>query len=86
MIRAAVIAAAAALAGCATQGVETEDTGYLMISKGQASALARFVGGGVDYCKATQHNLQGIEFTGGLVFDGSTCRIEITGAGDGNPK
>lgn len=70
------------LSACGTtQATMTPDTGYLMISKGKASALGSVVGG-ADYCKVVKHNLDGIEFTGQLVYDDQGCRIDVTGGNE----
>lgn len=67
------------LTGCgATPVTRDRDTGYLMISKGKAGFLATVTGSG-DYCKVTRSNLDGITFTGELVYDDKGCRIEVVG-------
>lgn len=73
------IAALLALSGCGSIASydNPEKTGYVMVSKGEASLLYRAFVGGVDYCKATQHNLDGVEFTGEIVYEGDSCRVEI---------
>lgn len=68
------------LGGCGTtRATQTEDTGYLMISKGKAGVLGA-VGAGADYCRVTRHNLEGISFQGQLIYDDQGCRIDVVGA------
>ena len=65
------------LTGCGTTG-QNPEAGYFMVSKGNASGVVRLFGGGVDYCKVTQSNLDGVTFTGQIVYDGKTCTVEAT--------
>lgn len=80
MIRVLAVAAVIALSGCGGNAVreDPERMGFIMVSKGNASGIVRMFGGGVDYCKATQYNLEGIAFTGEIVYEEDTCRVEIT--------
>jgi len=54
-----------------------ERTGYVMVSKGEASFIYRAFVGGVDYCKATQHNLSGVAFVGSITYEGDTCTVQV---------
>jgi len=67
------------LTGCGISSTRDfpERTGYMMVSKGQASLLYRAFVGGVDYCKATQHNLEGVEFVGSITYDGDKCTVQV---------
>lgn len=67
------------LAACGTiAGYESpEKTGYVMVSKGEASLVYRALVGGVDYCKATQHNLDGVAFIGSIVYEGDKCTVQV---------
>ena len=73
------------LTACGTVGSfeNPEETGYVMVSKGNASLLYSIFAGKVDYCKATQHNLKGVEFVGEIEYDGDNCRV-IVQAEDNN--
>ena len=68
------------LAGCGTTASNKTPgkTSFFMVSKGNASSLYQMIAGGVDYCKVTQHNLQGVQFTGEIKYDGETCAVEVT--------
>jgi uncharacterized protein YceK len=65
--------------GCGiTASRENPDkTGYVMVSKGEASVLYKAFVGGVDYCKATQHNLGGVTFVGSIVYEGDKCTVNV---------
>lgn len=76
-VTALVLAMLAGCVGTATPD-QQERLGYIMVSKGKASGVARLFGAGVDYCKATQYNLKGVAFTGDIVYEADTCRVEIT--------
>lgn len=67
----------ALLVGCGTTASTEfpERTSYIMVSKGEASLVYKALVGGVDYCKATQHNLEGVEFVGSIEYDGETCTV-----------
>lgn len=54
-----------------------EKTSFFMVSKGKASSLYQWVAGDIDYCKVTQHNLKGVQFTGEIQYDGDTCTVEV---------
>jgi len=64
----------AGLTACGTTGSDS----FFMVSKGEASGMARLFGAGVDFCKVTQSNLQGVTFTGDIQYDGETCTINVT--------
>lgn len=69
------------VSGCGTTGLSRtnqQELGYIMVSKGKASGAAKLIGGGADFCKATQYNLDGIKFAGAIVYAEDTCRVEIT--------
>lgn len=70
------------LTGCGTTATQEdpERMGFIMVSQGQASGVAKLVGAGVNYCKATQYNMQGVAFTGDIVYEGDSCRVSITAA------
>jgi hypothetical protein len=36
------------------------------------------VTGAVDYCKVSQHNLQGVSFTADVTFNGKECQVQAT--------
>lgn len=82
ILRLAVILAL--LTGCSTNAAfrSPEKAGYFMISTGEASLVYKALVGGVEYCKASQHNLQGVEFTGDIEFDGETCKVTVTAGSD----
>lgn len=78
-MRSVALIAVALLAGCATgSGQES----YFLISKGGAGAVARLFTGGVEYCKVTQGNLQGVAFTADVEFDGENCKVSATAANE----
>lgn len=68
------------LAGCGGQAIREnpEKLGFIMVSRGKASGVAGLFGGGTDYCKATQYNLSGVAFVGEIVYDGDSCRVEVS--------
>lgn len=68
------------LSACGTTGLvgNQETLGYIMVSKGKASGAASLLGVGADYCKVTQSNLQGVSFTGSIVYGEESCRVEVT--------
>lgn len=74
-----IAAALVALTGCGVTASRDfpERTGYVMVSKGEASFIYRAFVGGVDYCKATQHNLEGVDFVGEIEYDGEKCRVIV---------
>jgi len=65
------------LTACGTTS-EQNHTSYFMVSKGEASGMARMFGAGVDFCKVTQSNLQGVNFVGEISYDGENCTINVT--------
>ena len=67
----------AGLTACGTTS-EQNQTSYFMVSKGKASGMARMFGAGVDFCKVTQSNLQGVNFVGEISYDGENCTINVT--------
>lgn len=71
------------LTGCSTNAAfkTPERAGYFLVSMGEASLVYKALVGGVEYCKLSQHNLQGVKFTGEIEFDGETCVVTIV-AGD----
>lgn len=77
MIRAAILLLL--LTGCSTNAAfkTPEKAGYFMVSTGEASLIYKAIVGGVSYCKASQHNLQGMPFYGEIEFDGETCKIKV---------
>jgi uncharacterized lipoprotein YehR (DUF1307 family) len=80
MIRVAVVSLSLILlTGCGITSTRDfpERTGYVMVSKGEASLLYRAFVGGVDYCKAVQHNLEGVEFVGSITYDGNKCTVQV---------
>lgn len=74
-----VLAMLVSLTGCGiTASRENpEKTGYVMVSKGEASVIYRAFVGGVDYCKATQHNLSGVAFVGSITYEGDKCTVQV---------
>lgn len=70
------------LIGCGTVQPDNR-TSYFMVSKGNASGVVKLFGGGVDFCKVTQSNLEGVNFVGEIKYDGENCTIEV--AADKNP-
>lgn len=78
-MRLILIALCLAIAGCGVTASRDfpERTGYVMVSKGEASLIYRAFVGGVDYCKATQHNLEGVEFIGSITYDGDKCTVQV---------
>ena len=65
------------LTACGTTS-EQNQTSFFMVSKGEASGMARLFGAGVDFCKVTQSNLQGVNFVGEISYDGENCTINVT--------
>lgn len=72
------------LTACGSNAVkeDPEKLGFIMVSKGKASGLSRLFGANIDYCKATQYNLQGVAFTGDIEYEGDTCTVNITAANE----
>lgn len=68
------------LAGCGTSASQQypEETSFFMVSVGEASLLYKIFGGGLKYCKVTQHNLDRTDFQGDVQWDGDECVVDIS--------
>lgn len=67
------------LSGCAATsytGGEDDDASYFLISQGGADGVTKFITGGVQYCKITQKNLQGVEFDVVVEYEDGKCKVE----------
>lgn len=73
------------LSSCAATGVNDNPDGsaFFLVSKGGVSSIYKMIAGGVDYCKVTQNNLGGTQYTVLVSFDGDKCVVEAEG---GSPE
>lgn len=69
-----------ALPGCGGLAMydQLEKSSFFLISKGKASGLAAMITGEVDYCKITQHNLEGSEYVVDVTYNDDTCSVQAT--------